>query len=229
MARTRDGVRLDDRLAEVVASVGIPPGGLVERREPLDEPIAALHRLVLDGFLALGGPPDRSWLADAAGRAGVAVDVGTGLERLAEVDLIGLDDRAAIAAAYPFSGVTTRHWVTLDGCPTVATMCVIDAIAIPLVTGRIGLVVSEEPGSGLPVRIAVVEGEARWDPPEAVTVFGVTRTSGPLAASCCSTMDAFTSRGAAERHLAEHPEIDGEILDQAESEAVAHFIFDGLL
>ncbi len=229
MAGTPEETQIDVRLAGVLGSVGIPAGGLVERRALLDAPTAALHHLVLEGFLALGGPPDTLWLAEAAARAGVGVDVDDGLERLAEVDLIGLDDLATITAAYPFSGVTTRHLVKLDGSPTVASMCAIDAIAIPLVTGRIGVVVSIEPESGTEVRVAVVEGEARWDPPDAVTVFGRTRSSGPLAAACCSSMDAFTSRRAAERYLSRHPEIEGEILDQAESEAVARAIFDGLL
>lgn len=220
---------LDARLAGVIDSVGIPAGGLVERRRPLPDAITALHRLVLDGFLALGGPPDNSWLAEAAARSGLDIDVASGLERLAEVDLVGLDRSGTITASYPFSGVATRHAVTLEGHPTVASMCVIDAIAIPLVTGRPGVVVSEEPGTGTPVRITVADGEARWDPPGALAVFGVTSSSGPLAAACCSTMDAFTSREAAERHLAAHPEVHGEILDQAESEAVARAVFDGLL
>ncbi len=229
MAGAAQHTDLDARLARILDAVGIPAGGLVERRRPLPAAVAALHRLVLEGFLALGGPPDAVWLGEAANRTGVDVDVDAGLELLAEVDLIGLDDLATITAAYPFSGVATRHAVTLDGSPTVASMCAIDAIAIPLVTDRIGVVVSEEPESGAEIRVAVVEGEARWDPPEAVTVFGRTRSSGPLAAACCSTMDAFTSRGAAERYLAAHPEVEGEILDQAESEAVARAIFDGLL
>jgi alkylmercury lyase len=54
-------------------------------------------------------------------------------------------------------------------------MCAIDALGIPQMTGRDGVIVAADPHSGEPVRVELGAGEWRWSPP--ATAVLVTRPS----------------------------------------------------
>ena len=134
-------------------------GGVSARLSGLPTPVRQLHREVLRAFLATGQPPHSDDLPLIGG-----VDRGDAFGQLTELDVVqvGADGRALVA--YPFSGRPTGHTVQLDGGPVLHAMCAIDALGILLMTGRDGVIVSADPGTGHPVRVERRGEGWRWAP-----------------------------------------------------------------
>jgi hypothetical protein len=179
-----------------------------ERVNQLTEAERALHHAVLRGFPQFGGPPPVAWLAEQVPSATLA--------DLAAKNVIQLDPATgAIVAAYPFSGVPTAHCVTVTGGLTVFAMCAIDALGIPFMLGVDATVLSEDPMTGETIRIDVRDGQATWAPTTACMFAGRIKGDGPIAQTLCPMVNFFVSPASAEAYAAAHPEVRGNILDQA--------------
>src|SRR5690606_32750228 len=112
-------------------------------------------------FAESGRPPDRASL-DAFAPGGQ--DVAVLLTELHERDVIRLDERGAIQAAYPFSAVPTPHLVAIDGGPTVYAMCAIDALGIAQMLGRDTAITCTDPVTGEHVSVSSRGGGSTWTP-----------------------------------------------------------------
>lgn len=83
--------------------------------------------------------------------------------------------------------------------------------------GRDATVVSTDPTSGNGVRIEVRDGEARWDPTEAVVFVGNVGGEGPAAQTRCPLINVFWSADSANTSRRAHPEVQGRVLTPAEA------------
>ncbi|MBW0109750.1 hypothetical protein I4I84_13565 [Pseudonocardia sp. KRD-182] len=195
------------------------------RQMGLPAAVRELHRSVLRAFLTTGQAPHRDDLP---------VDGGAGRDEtfraLGDVDLVQLDTDGRVAVAYPFSGRPTGHTVHLDGGPVLHAMCAIDALGIPLMTGRDGVIVSADPGNGHPIRVERRGETWRWMP-EDTAVLLAQRSGRYAAADCllCPTITFHTSRSRAEDHLRRRPELTGVVLDQHQALVDAGRSFGPLL
>lgn len=139
---------------------------------------------------------------------------GQALRCLAEVDLVHVGEDGRVLVAYPFSGRLTGHSVRLYHGPTAEAMCAIDALGIPLMTGRDAVVVSTDPDNGRVIRIERRGDDWRWVPADTAVVLAQSTRCGPAADCLCPSITFHTSRRAAAEHLAQRPELVGEVLDQ---------------
>jgi Alkylmercury lyase len=90
---------------------------------------------VLGGFLTHAGPPPPGAVAGMATE--LNLESHRALEALAAADLVHSDPvSGAISVAYPYSGRPTPYRVQLDEGIEVRAMCALDALGIPLMTGR---------------------------------------------------------------------------------------------
>jgi alkylmercury lyase len=201
--------------------------GTAARQAALPADLQALHRVVLELFLDTGQPPHRDDLRPRAD--GFGMDVDEALRTLAEADIVhsGLDGR--VVAAYPFSGRHTGHTVHLDNGPPLQAMCAIDALGIPLMTGRDGVITSTEAATGHPIRVENQAGQWHWDPVDAVVLLAHSGGCGPAADCLCPSVTFHTNRQHAQAHLARHPGLHGCVLDQAEAIQIARLSFAALL
>jgi hypothetical protein len=151
------------------------------------------------------------------------------LRTLAQRDLIGLDGSGDITVAYPFSAQPTRHRVRLDDGRSYWAMCAIDALGIPFLLHERAEVEGREPGSGLPIRVAVdlAATTPRCTPADAVVL--VARSGSGCASGCaCPHINLFGSPDAAERYLA-RLELEGAILTVGDAADTGRRLFGGLL
>jgi hypothetical protein len=201
----------------------------------------ALHREVLGTFAATGLAPDREEL----GARVLDWQLAPLLTELHEGDVIRLDDRGEIRAAYPFSAVPTPHRVAIDGGPTVYAMCAIDALGIAQMLGRDTAITSSDPVSGEQVSVSIHGGEAAWTPETAVVFVGSTAAADcgdccepgeagpgcdrPAAERCCTVMNFFTTADSAAAWQAAHPEVSGVVLSQPQALRLGIDIFGHLL
>jgi hypothetical protein len=109
----------------------------------------AVYRLTAEH----GSPPAQAAVAEAVGAP--LADVRAAYETLARARLLVLGaDRATIRMAPPFSGVPTRHRVTVAGVRYFAN-CAWDALGIPAALHQPGLVESECAESRAPLRLEI--------------------------------------------------------------------------
>jgi hypothetical protein len=142
---------------------GLPIGSVQERQASLPGPLRELHRRVLGGFLTHGGPPPPGAVAGMATE--LDLDPHRALEALAAADLVHSDPvSGAISVAYPYSGRPTPHRVQSDEGIEVPAMCALDALGIPLMTGRDARISSTDPASGQHVTVEVQSGAWRFEP-----------------------------------------------------------------
>ena len=133
-----------------------------------------------------------------------------------------------VVAAYPLSGVPTRHRLHVGETTTYAC-CAIDALAIPfLVDGPVNLA-SEcaECGAAINARI---EGEhVLAATPESPVVFYVDRgccETGPAVITRCPNINFFCDAGHAGRWLADRRDLRGPLLALPQAVAAAREHFD---
>lgn len=186
----------------------------------------ALHREVLRAFLDSGAAPSLSWLHGQASRLGLEPDAA--LRELAEADLVHLAG-SSVVIAYPFSGVPTSDRVQLEGGPPNYAMCAIDALGIPLMTGRDGVISSTDPGTGEPIRVVRNSTDWEWTPTSTVVVAGIAQSCETAAEACCPHVAFYTSAEVAESYLRAHPEISGSVLNHSEALELADAAFGWLL
>jgi len=198
-------------------------GGVAARQAGLPTTIRQVHRAVLRAFLATGQAPHRDDLGLPEG-----IDPAEAFRRLDEVDLVHLDD-GRVAVAYPFSGVPTGHVVRLAGAAPVHAMCAIDALGIPLMTGRDGAIESADPNDGRPIRVERRGATWSWSPETTVVLLAQTRGCGPAADCLCPTITFHPKQERAEEYLRSCPELTGLVLDQAQAVEIAYCSFGPLL
>ena len=151
------------------------------------------------------------------------------LASLHEVDAIRLAPDGQIAVAYPFSAVPTRHRVRMGDRVEVYAMCAIDALGISSMLDQDTRIASVEVTSGQPITVATSNGHTIWEPATAVVFIGADSGGGPSAECCCDYLNFFTDHHAAQAWTRGHPEVPGQILDQAEAEDLATRLFGHLL
>jgi Alkylmercury lyase len=149
---------------------------------------------------------------------------------MVELDLIQLADDGVIDCAYPFSARVTTHTVTLDDVTVLYAMCAVDALGIPVMLHRAGVIQTTDPESGASIRIQVdASGKATAEPRGAVVLCSVSAGPGPLSSLCCPLVNAFEARATAERFLLSRPELTGTILSLPDAAACGATVFGGVL
>ncbi|MGW7363531.1 organomercurial lyase [Streptomyces sp. NPDC054841] len=197
------------------------------RLAPVEHGLRAVHRTVLRHFAETGVAPTSDVLEPFAAPYGrTAREV---LAELAGEDFLTVDTDGRIRAAYPFSATPTPHRVWIEGGTQVWSMCAIDALGIPAMLGRDVVISSADPVTGDPVTITTRGRETVWEPAGAVVFVGARARSGPAASVCCDVLNFFTDTASAQTWTAEHPDVRGEIVDQARAEEIGQQIFGPLL
>jgi hypothetical protein len=197
------------------------------RLAPAERGLRAMQQQVLRHFATTGTAPDVAALepvADPSGRP-----AGELLSDLAAQDFLTLDENGRIRAAYPFSAVPTAHRVRIAGGAEVWSMCAIDALGIPVMLDRDAVITSTDPVTGDPVTVTATSGRMTWQPATAVVFVGRRCCDGPAAEVCCDALNFFTGDASAQQWAAEHPDLVGRVLDQAEAEQLGAQIFGRLL
>jgi len=230
-----------DHRATADAPAGALGRGGRGRVAPVAGGLRAIHQQVLRSFAATARPPATDGLAATA--AQYATTAGAVLAALHAADFLQLAADGQIRAAYPFSAVPTRHLVQLDGGARVYAMCAIDALGTAAMLHAAVTITSSDPHTGDPITITVhPDGQnAAWQPP-ATAVFSGQHTSPescdippdaaaiPAAAAVsCGYVNFFTSNASAAAWASTHPEVTGEILDQATALRLGTAIFGPLL
>jgi hypothetical protein len=197
------------------------------RAVPLDRVEKSAHQAILRVFATTGRRPaasDLDAVTAATGRGSQEV-----LTSLHEVDAIRLASDGEIAVAYPFSVVPTRHRVRIGDRVEVYAMCAIDALGISSMLEQDTVITSVDLTSGQPITVATRDGHTSWEPATAVIFIGADSGGGPSADCCCDYLNFFTDDHAAQAWTRGHPDVPGQILDQAEAEDLATRLFGHLL
>jgi hypothetical protein len=207
---------LRDRRPKAAVQAGLPPE------------LASLHRQVLSAYLATGRAPAAAEIGRLASGLGLAPDAA--MARLEAADLVHADPATGAATtAYPFSGVPTPHEVRVGGAPLLYAMCAIDALGIPLMTGRDGVINSVSPGTGDPITVEFRAGAWRWQPATAVVLIAGTGADGPSRSCSCPFIAFHATAGQAAAYLREGPAAAGRIVTQTDAVAAAEAEFGRLL
>ena len=201
-----------------VSELGALVDGTSARARRLPEELRGRHRLILGAFVATGRAPDREWLREH----GISAE---DLRRLSTEDLVRLDEAGGIAVAYPFSGRPTAHRVRLEGRPEVWAMCAIDALGIPLMTRRDGVIESWDALTGVPIRVSM----DAWEPAGVVVLVARSAGGGPTSCCACPHMNFHASAESARSYLDGHDGLSGQVLDQATAVELADLCFGSLL
>lgn len=210
-------------VAETLVSAGISPARCGrERTGGLSDTERELYHWVLSQFAERGRPSGEMLRAKAFE---LGLEPGAAISVLAGEDLVHLDTDGEIKVAYPFSGQPTRHRVLLAGGHEVDAMCAIDALGMAAMLGEPVEVRSSDPDTGVEITVHVdVEGQARWEPTEAVVVAG-SCCDGPSYRGCCSVLNFFGSSASAERYLSKHEEVRGRLISVPDALAAGAAVF----
>lgn len=211
-------------VATALALAEIPDSKLgPSRRARLSQAQRELYFWILRRF-ATDGRPTSAELQTAAAEFGI--DRESALATLAREDLVHLDLDREIAVAYPFSGRPMGHRVRFASGHEAEAMCAIDALGIAPMFGEPIEVASRDPLTGEAIRARVArEGTASSEPTAAVVVAGVLDGCEESFCACCPALNFFASKVNAERWLAEHQEIRGQVISMEDAIAAARAIF----
>jgi hypothetical protein len=190
----------------------------------LSHPGRLVHQAILRAFARTGQAPSRTDLDQVADAGGV--EPAAALAELDRADLIVLDPRDEVLAAYPFSAAPTPHRLTVATGTSVHAMCAIDALGVSAMLGQPVTVTSAEPDSGQQVTVQVDGDQASWQPPTALVLAAATDDCcAPSAQRTCGYINFFTTDAAALAWADDHPELSWTLLDQPQAlaNAVAEF------
>jgi Alkylmercury lyase len=194
----------------------------------LSRPSRLVHQAILRAFVRTGQAPSRADLQGVAGAAGVELDPA--LAELNHADLVVLDRRGELLAAYPFSAAPTPHCLTLGGGVSVHAMCAIDALGVSAMLGQPVTVTSAQPGTGQQVTVQVDGDQATWEPPTAVVLAAATADCcAPSVERTCGYVNFFTTDAAARAWAGGHPDLSWTLLDQVQALTCATAEFGPLL
>ncbi|GAA3093622.1 alkylmercury lyase [Kribbella aluminosa] len=197
-----------------------------EAQATLSSELRELHRAVLTAFADSGTAPTVAWINDRASLLGL--DPALALHDLDQADLVHTAD-GVVTVAYPFSGVPTRHRVQFEDGPAVWAMCAVDALGMPAMTGRNVGIASTDPHSDEAIEISFRDGTWSWDPRSTVVLLAGTTGCCTAADAACRYVDFFAGPANARAHLEAHPELAGEIYDQASAVERGNVVFGPLL
>jgi len=197
------------------------------RAVPLDRVEKTAHQAILRAFATTGQPPTASDLGLVTADTGR--DSQEVLTSLHEVDAVRLAPDGRIAVAYPFSATPTRHRVRVGALVHVYAMCAIDALGISSMLEQDTVITSVDLTSGQPITVTTRDGHTTWEPATGVVFIGADSGGGPSADCCCDYVNFFTDRHTAQGWTRAHPDVPGQILDQADAEDLATRLFGHLL
>ena len=226
-AGSREQSELPRGVAEALATAEIPLSKLgPARRARLTDSERELYYSILRHFRTRGRPSDAE-VRETAERLGM--DADRALEILAREDLVHRGPDGEVTVAYPFSGRPTAHRVRFPGGHEVYAMCAIDALGIAPMFGQPIEIASRDPltGEGIQVELEP-DGQATWQPEDAVVVCGASG-SGESSRSCCPVLNFFASTGNAERWLAAHPEVRGDVISVRDAIEAGRAVFGDIL
>lgn len=213
-----------DLLVGYAEQAGLSVTSLAQAK--LEARVRTLHRGVLRAFLDIGAAPSGGWLQQQATDLGL--DPDSALSELASADLVHVSDDLVVVA-YPFSGIPSDVQVQLETGPVLWAMCAIDALGIPFMTGRDGVITSNDPEDGQTIRVERTGTRWDWTPDSTVVIVGAGETCGSAAESACPHMAFHVDAERAKAYLGAHPDITGFVLDHAAALEVADFTFGPLL
>ncbi|TDO56699.1 alkylmercury lyase-like protein [Kribbella sp. VKM Ac-2571] len=225
-----------EQLRAAIGAAGQPhdttaPGEVLSawrtRALPLDPTEKAVQQAILRAFATTGRPPtpgDLDALTADSGRGTTEI-----LTALHDVDAIQLAANGDIALAYPFSATPTRHRVRIDDRVDIYAMCAIDALGIAAMLDQDTRIESFDVTTGDQVTVTTTAGRAVWEPVGAVVFVGAHAGGGPSADCCCDYLNFFACNAAAQAWTTEHPQVPGQILNQAEAEELGNRLFGHLL
>lgn len=219
---------LDAELRIVLSSLGLPEERCGRARgSQLADSERDLDRWILRRF-ACGAQPS-SVDVEAAARS-ADLDARSALRRMVELDLMQLDDDGVIDCAYRFSAHATTHAVILDDTTALHAMCAVDALGIPVMLHRGGVIKTRDPGSGAPIQIHVdASGGAAAEPHGAVVLCAIATGAGSLSSLCCPLVNTFEVRTTAEQFLLGRPELTSTVLSLPDAAACGATVFGGVL
>jgi hypothetical protein len=197
-----------------------------DSQSALPPALRTLHQEILSAFVDTGRAPRTDWVAERA----VDLDLGVddALEALADADLVHTDD-GRMGVAYPFSGSPTPHVVRFDDGPATWAMCAVDALGIPLMTGRDAAITSSDAQTGEAIRIRCEGGHWTWNPTGVVMLVAATSGCSTAAEAACRHIHFFVGHEQAQGYLESNAALEGEICDQATSVEVGRIVFGSLL
>jgi hypothetical protein len=227
-AEDTDSGKLAPGVAAALAAAEIPPSKLgPARRARLSEAERELYFWILRRF-ASDGRPSSVELRAAAERLGL--DGDSALRTLGREDLVHRGAGGEIAVAYPFSGRPTVHRVRFPSGHEVDAMCAIDALGIAPMFAEAIEIESRDPASGDEIRARVApDGSVEWSPKSAVVVAGAIRSQDDACCGCCPVLNFFASAANAERWLAKHPEVHGNVISMGDAAAAGRAVFGDVL
>jgi hypothetical protein len=219
---------LPPRVAVALAAAEIPPSKRgPARRARLSEREQAFYFWILRRFAA-GGRPSAAETRTQAERLDLEPD--RALATLAREDLIHLGEDGEIAVAYPFSGRATAHRVRFDGEREAYAMCAIDALGIAPMFEQPIEISSQDALSGEEVCGRLTpDGNGEWQPETAVVVCGVIDRQGDSFRGCCPVLNFFATAENAQRWLAQHPDVRGDVVSIADATAAGLAVFGDVL
>jgi len=132
-----------------------------------------------------------------------------------------------VVAAYPLSGVPTRHRLSFGGTTAYAN-CAIDALAVPFLVDEAVSLNSDCAECGVAITVQMHGEHVLAAIPEFPVVFVVARDcceTGPAVVTRCPHINFFCGADHASRWRAAHPARSGSLLRLAEAlaEARKHF------
>jgi len=139
--------------------------------------------------------------------------VAQALSMLSELGAIHMMDGMVIAA-YPLSGVATRHRVRRDGAIIYAN-CAIDALAVPFMVDEIVCIESDCAHCGDAIMIQMSGEHIQAAHPGSLVVFHVARDcceAGPAILTRCPHINFFCGTDHADRWRADNPGRLGDVL-----------------
>ncbi|RZQ64551.1 hypothetical protein EWH70_06445 [Amycolatopsis suaedae] len=214
--------------AAVTSTDIIPVPNKAGSARALSPAARTVHRWVLTAFAETGRVPSRADLERHTAASGA--DHRAVVAELVDRDVLAVDERGEIRAAYPFSPVPTRHRVTWDGGTTVYAMCAIDALGISAMLDVPVTVTGTEPGTGHTVTVHVDRDTAHWEPGTAVVFAGQAGDARcPSVDRTCGHVNFFTGPDAARDWAAATHGVTGVVLDQEQALAEGIAGFGGLL
>nr|WP_272944644.1 organomercurial lyase [Kribbella catacumbae] len=77
--------------------------------------------------------------------------------------------------------------------------------------------------------VTTTSGHPHWEPAAAVVFIGADAGDGPSADCCCDYRNLFADHAAAMSWMAAHPQVPGQLLDQAEAEQLGASLFGPIL
>lgn len=206
-----------------VADLGASRG----RATPTGPAETAVHQAILRTFAEDGASPtveDLEPVAQQFDSSATAI-----LQRLHDADVIRTNTSGQVQSAYPFSASPTAHRVHLPSGIEVYAMCAIDALGISSMLGVDTTVTTSDAGDQTLIAVTVRGIHSHAQPTTTVVYVGAEAAQGPSADICCSHLNFFNDRDAAEAWAEAHPNVSGIVLGLDEATELGAAIFGPLL